>query len=243
MTSAGNNNTKLQPITSKRKAIHFHTTSRHVFRPSMPNVTIRKGSIKSVVCVAHNSSYISVDCLRHANMNRILNMLYMFPIIMFFVVSFFLIYPFPCTFSNFNILFIIIQIISYTHAASLDTGKAFRSIETNEIPLQSNEAIIKTAKPRLVAETTMLIIETNQRPVRIPRPFVLWWSTLTQSVLQLLRQRTPTTTSNPNKTFIATSPFPIFPAEDPSHNVNDIASGLDTITVDAPPVFDSFPLE
>jgi hypothetical protein len=140
-------------------------------------------------------------------------------------------------------LFITIQIISYTHAASLNTGKAFRSIETNEIALQLNEANIKTAKPRLVAETPMLIIEPNQRSVRIPRPFVLWWSTLTQFVLQLLRQRTPATTSNPNQTFIATSPFPIFPAEDPSHNVNDIAAGLGTITVDAPPVFDSMPLE
>jgi hypothetical protein len=58
MTSAGNNNTnKLQPITSKRKAIHFHTTSRHVFRPSNAKRNDSKCSIKSVVCFAHNNSY------------------------------------------------------------------------------------------------------------------------------------------------------------------------------------------
>ena len=102
--------------------------------------------------------------------------------------------------------------------------------------MELNEAITEAFKPKLVAEKPMLITEAIQRPLRVPRPFVLWWSTLTQSILQLLRQRTLTTT------FVTTAPFPNFPLEDPNHNVNDVAAGLDMITVDAPPVFD-LPLE
>lgn len=136
-----------------------------------------------------------------------------------------------------------IQVISDAHAASLNTGKAFQSyVQTNNIPIQVNEAITERAKPRTVADA-ILITEPIQKPLKDPRLFVLWWSTLTQSILQLLRQRTSTTTSNLNQTFIATTPFPVFQTDDPTHNVNDVAAGLDTIIVDAPPVFDSMPLE
>jgi len=135
--------------------------------------------------------------------------------------------------------------MSDTHAASLNTGKAFQSyVQTNEIPIQFNEVITERVNPRLVDEAVpTMITEPIQRPLKDPRLFVLWWSTLTQSILQLLRQRTWPTTSIPNQTFIATTPFPVSQTDDPTHNVNDVAAGLDTIIVDAPPVFDSMPLE
>lgn len=145
-----------------------------------------------------------------------------------------------------------IQVIVETHAASLNTGEEFQNYTTtNQILTQQprKDVFSETTASRLTVSTTRspLFIEPNLSPVRIPRPFVLWWSTVAQSVLELLRQRSlireTARTISPHHTVKNVTQEADYQFEVDINDVNDVAAGLDTIFADSPPVFDQTPTE
>ncbi len=144
-----------------------------------------------------------------------------------------------------------IQVIVETHAASLNTGEEFQNYApSNQIPTQPKKGVFsETTASRFAVSTTQSpqFIEPDPSPVRIPRPFVLWWSTVAQSILELLRQRSllreTSHTISPHHIVNNVTKEADYQIEDDKNDVNDVAAGLDTIFADSPPVFDQTPTE
>ena len=140
-----------------------------------------------------------------------------------------------------------IQVIVETHAAPLNAGGEFQNYTTtNEIAKGSKEGVFTETGPSTfsVSKTLLSTDEPTPSPLRIPRPFVLWWSTVTGSILQLLRQRSPI-----REAVRPTIPYPILNVtqipnkhdEDGTNDVNNTAAELDTIIADSPTTFEEMP--
>ncbi|KAI9551640.1 hypothetical protein GHT06_021975 [Daphnia sinensis] len=135
--------------------------------------------------------------------------------------------------------------ISSISAASLGNDQAIQNHSaTDDITIDFKEIPSDAATLRVLA---FPLIESTTRRSAIVRPFNLWWSIFTQSLLQLRRLRAKATeeifslTPDQPASTSATS-VPQVPTEDVAHNVNDVAAGLETISIDVP-VFDLMPLE
>ncbi|XP_057379129.1 uncharacterized protein LOC130701167 [Daphnia carinata] len=139
--------------------------------------------------------------------------------------------------------------ISSISAVSLGNYQAVQNhTVTHDIKVELKEISNDAARLRVLALASQPfpLTESTTRRSAIVRPFNLWWSIFTQSLLQLKRLRAKKTEAtfslSPDQSSISTTTAPYVPKEDVAHNVNDIAAGLEAISIDAP-VFDFLPLE
>lgn len=137
------------------------------------------------------------------------------------------------------------QVIGKLDAVSSDTGEEFHNLTMTS--QSQNESQKET-----IQETSQLFTSTEsshstigfQKPVRLPLPFVLWWSSVAQSVPKLIRQRylkDNTNSSQIQNLDHKTTQPPDFPIE--TNDINEIAAGLDNLVIDSPPSFDQMPSE
>lgn len=139
------------------------------------------------------------------------------------------------------------MVICQTHAASVGPGKEQENFTTtyqyrNELLNDILQEL--TTTPPLTTTHPQQFYERVPKPLRLPHPFVLWWSTIAQSVPQLIRERNQKSqTSQPLDPHLqfTTTEMTSFHVE--AHDVNDIAAGLDTLIPDSPTVFDQTPLD
>lgn len=143
----------------------------------------------------------------------------------------------------------LIQVISSISAASLrndQTVQNHTAVEDITVDLKEISSDAATRRVLAFGSQTFPLTESTTRRSAIVRPFNLWWSIFTQSLLQLRRLRAKTTEAalslNPTQPSISTTLVPRGPTEDLAHNVNDVAAWLESISIDLP-VFDLMPLE
>lgn len=137
----------------------------------------------------------------------------------------------------------LIQVISSISAASLrndQTVQNHTAVEDITVDLKEISSDAATRRVLAFGSQTFPLTESTTRRSAIVRPFNLWWSIFTQSLLQLRRLRAKTTEAA--FSLISTTSVPRVPTEDLAHNVNDVAAGLESISIDVP-VFDLMPLE
>lgn len=140
------------------------------------------------------------------------------------------------------------MVICQAHAASvISAGEGLENFTTSK--QYTNELSddiwqeLTTTPPLTTTTRPRQFYERLPKQIRL-HPFVLWWSTIVQSVPQLIRQR-----NQKRKTLLpfdlhfnsSTTETPSFKVE--AHDVNDIAAGLDILIPDSPTVFDQIPLD
>lgn len=85
------------------------------------------------------------------------------------------------------------------------------------------------------------VVESYPTPIRILRPFVVWWSAVAQSIPRLIRQRILKSDLRPSQQNSNSSTL-FHHVQHDVNDVNDVAAGLDLVLPESPP-FEQTPLE